>query len=61
MYESVRETFVDMYDGYCLYESFLSHAKKQLSKEGLDRLDVTIPSKGDLNLLDVLNSEYCFS
>jgi DNA-directed RNA polymerase len=61
MYESVRETFVAMYDGYCLYDTFLKQAKKQLSQEGLEKLDVTVPPKGNLNLQDVIESEYCFS
>lgn len=62
MYESVRHTFADMYSDYCLYSEFWKQAKKQLSDEGIKKLDdLDIPPKGNLNLEQVIESEYCFS
>ena len=61
MYHSVRHSFVELYQDYCLYEDLKTQAGKQLSYDGLAKLDAQIPDKGNLNLKDVLESEYCFS
>lgn len=61
MYHSIRESFVDLYDDYCLYQDFYSQVNKQLSDDGRNKLNVTIPPKGNLDLNTVLDSEYCFS
>jgi DNA-directed RNA polymerase len=61
MYESVRHTFADMYSDYCLYSEFWKQAKRQLSHEGIEKLDIEVPPKGNLDLNKVIESEYCFS
>jgi DNA-directed RNA polymerase, mitochondrial len=61
MYQAIRASFVELYSDYCLYDDLLNQASKQLSYEGLSKLDVTIPKKGSLDLSSILDSEYCFS
>jgi DNA-directed RNA polymerase len=61
MYASVRAAFVEIYKDYCLYEDVLTQAKQQLTYEGAEKLELEIPEKGDLDLDQVLTSEYCFS
>jgi len=61
MYHSVRASFVELYQDYCLYSDFLQQATSQLSYDGVKKLDVTIPPKGDLDITEVSQSEYCFS
>ena len=61
MYASVRAAFVEIYKDYCLYDDVLTQAKRQLTHQGAEKLDIEIPEKGDLDLDQVLNSEYCFS
>jgi len=61
MYNSVRASFVEIYQDYCLYSDLLNQASKQLSYAGLEKLDVVIPPKGSLDLGAIPNSEYCFS
>lgn len=61
MYEAVRASFVEIYKDYCLYEDVLKQAKQQLTYEGCNKLDIEIPPKGNLDLDQVLESEYCFS
>ena len=62
MAQAVRQAFVDLYDGYCLYTDLLEQAKAQHP----DPDSVTwpeIPKKGNpmLNIFEVLNSDYAFS
>ncbi len=61
MYQAVRRTFVDIYSNWCLYESFFKQATSNLSYTGLANLNVQVPEKGDLDLNQVIESEYCFS
>lgn len=63
MYYSVRNTFVELYDNWCLYKSVYNQATSRLTYHGLEKLEKTIeiPAKGTLNLTDVLESQYCFS
>lgn len=61
VYGAVRAAFVEMYDGFCMYEKFLDEANQQLSTQGRDALEVKIPDKGNLDLDMVLESEYCFA
>ena len=61
MYASVRAAFVEIYKDYCLYDDVLTQAKQQLTHEGAEKLDIEIPEKGNLDLDQVLTSEYCFS
>ena len=61
MYHSVRHSFVELYQDYCLFTDLKTQVGKQLSYDGLEKLDAEIPDKGNLNLKEVLESEYCFS
>jgi len=61
MYETVRRSFVNIYQDYCLFSDFKSQVAKQLSYAGLERLDMKVPEKGNLDITKVLESEYCFS
>jgi len=63
MYQSVRAAFVELYQDYCLYDDLLKQAKQQLSHEGCNKLEEAceIPSKGNLDISQVIDSEYCFS
>jgi DNA-directed RNA polymerase, mitochondrial len=59
-FEIIRESFVEMYAAYCPFEEVLDYASEVLSDEGVEKLPV-LPSKGDMELLDVLNAEYAFA
>ena len=61
IYAAVRETFVEMYDGRCVYTDLLVEVRQQLSVRGRDTLEIKVPEKGTLNLQGVLESEYCFA
>ncbi len=61
MYHSVRHSFVELYQDYCLFTDLKTQVGKQLSYDGLEKLDAEIPGKGNLNLQEVLEAEYCFS
>ena len=61
VYGAVRLAFIEMYDGFCMYQKFLDEANQQLSTAGRDSLNVTIPKKGNLDLWKILESEYCFA
>jgi DNA-directed RNA polymerase len=61
VYAAVRETFVEMYDGRCVYTEFYTEVRQQLSVAGRDKLDLKVPPKGTLDLQGILKSEYCFS
>ena len=61
IYAAVRETFVEMYDGRCVYTDLLVEVRQQLSVRGRDTLGIKVPEKGTLNLKGVLQSEYCFA
>ena len=61
MYSAVRESFVDLYDGYCLLTDVANKARKKLSDEGRAKLDqLEIPKKGALDLHAIMESKYCF-
>lgn len=61
VYAAVRSAFVEMYDGFCMYQKFLDQARQQLSVQGCESLEVEIPKKGNLDLQLILESEYCFA
>jgi DNA-directed RNA polymerase len=61
IYWAVRAAFVEMYDGFCMYQKFLNEATQQLSVQGREILQVTIPPKGSLDINAVMESEYCFA
>jgi DNA-directed RNA polymerase len=56
----IRESFVEMYDDYCPFEEVLDYAKSTLSDEGILRLP-DMPTKGDMDLTDVLDAHYAFA
>ncbi len=60
MSRAIRSAFVDLYSDYCLYSELLAQTKERLDdKSAADALQV--PEKGDLDLQEVLKSDYCFS
>lgn len=59
-FEIIRESFVEMYANYCPFEETHDYAMSVLSEDGAERLPA-LPSKGDMDLLDVLNAEYAFA
>lgn len=61
IYAAVRETFVEMYDGRCVYTDFLKEVRQQLSVKGRESLQLTVPEKGTLDLQGILASEHCFA
>jgi DNA-directed RNA polymerase, mitochondrial len=61
MYQSVRATFIEIYQDYCLYKDFLKQTTAQLSIEGVEKLSIEIPPKGSLAISQIAESEYCFS
>lgn len=60
LFDTVRHTFVDMYNGPCVFEKFENEIRQQLSNPAHD-FGKTIPSKGNLNLEDIKLSQFCFS
>ena len=56
----VREAFVDLYDGYCLYTDVLNQTIARLDDPAAADLP-PIPKKGSLDLNQVINSQYAFS
>ena len=60
LFRIVRETFINQYDDYCLYEAIWEATIQQLSDtseiEALPR-----PSKGDLDLAKIADSDFCFA
>lgn len=59
-FQIIRESFVEMYDAYCPFEEVDAYARAVLSDEGLTKLP-DLPTKGDMDLLDVLNADYAFA
>lgn len=59
-FQIIRESFVEMYEGYCPFEETLDFAKSVLSDEGIDKLPA-LPTKGDLDLNAVLDADYAFA
>ena len=60
LFDTVRATFIDQYQGVCLYDDFLKTAEADLADPEETDLQ-PIPEKGTLNLLSVMESDYCFS
>ena len=61
---AIRQAFIDLYDGYCVYQDLLDQVIAQLDNP--EEADLpSIPPKGEgsnrLNLSEVLLSDYCFS
>ena len=60
MYETIRKTFIDIYDTENWYENLLQQAQSQLEKPESGRVPET-PQQGGLDLKQVAESKYCFS
>ena len=55
---TIRESFIDMYENYCPYETIFNSTKNSLT----DKSKVPqVPKKGDLNVQDVYSSLYAFA
>ena len=60
LYHTVREAFTEMYDEIEVLESFRDEIKQQLGEKNLEKLE-ELPSRGTLDLSEVVNSRYCFA
>ena len=60
LYRIVRESFVEMYGEVQVLESFRNEICNQLSDKNLLRVQ-PLPTSGDLELSEVVNSRYCFA
>jgi len=56
----VREAFIDLYDGYCLYTDVLEQTIARLDDPASADLP-TVPEKGKLKLDDLIDNPYAFS
>ena len=65
LYTAVRESFIDMYSGRCVFQDFKDDLSKLLDNPtdfDLPENNVPpIPPKGNLDLKEIMNSEFCFS
>lgn len=59
-FQIIREAFVDMYETYDPFEELERYARSVLSEEGQEKLPPR-PARGDLDLKQVLLSEYAFA
>lgn len=59
MYEAVRLCFVEQYLNCCVFTDLLNQVKDQLDRPE-DAAFPEVPTKGDLDLVKVLESKYCF-
>ena len=60
LFDIVRETFINQYDDYCMYEAIYKSTQQQLSNPDAIK-DLQIPQKGSLDLTLVSESDYCFA
>ena len=60
LFDIVRATFVEQYSGSCLYEDLKTTAEQQLNEPDLAEF-APIPTKGNLSLKEIMDSDYCFS
>lgn len=60
MYRAVRETMVDTYTKYDVIEEFYKQFADQLHESQLDKMP-TVPAKGKLDLMEILESPFAFS
>ena len=58
--DTIRETFVELYDNDCPLEGFKVSIEPTLSEEQRKKLP-TVPEKGDFNIKEVLQSEFFFA
>ena len=59
MYSLIRETFVDIYSGDCVFARLETEVREQLDNANAVLKD--LPLKGSLDIKGVLESRYCFS
>ena len=59
MYTAVRQSFVELYSSTCLYSMLRNQVENYLDAPDAAELP-EIPAKGDLDLNQVLTSQYCF-
>ena len=58
--DTIRETFVELYDDTCPLEDFKLSIQPSLTEEQCKKLP-TVPEKGDFNIHEVLQSEFFFA
>ena len=58
--DTIRETFVELYDNDCPLEGFKVSIEPTLTEEQRKKLP-TVPEKGDFNIKEVLQSEFFFA
>lgn len=56
----IRETMVQLYEGFDPYRAILDAAQAAISDEGRARLP-PLPARGTLNLRDIISAEYAFA
>lgn len=59
-FDIIRESFVEMYEDYCPFEEVYAYALSVLSEAGVEKLP-PIPTKGDMDLKEVLTAHYAFA
>jgi len=59
LFDTVRDTFVKMYDGDCVLQKFEDEIRQLLNDPSTEL--PPIPPKGSLNIHGVKFSEFCFS
>ena len=60
LFDSVRDTFIGMYSGECVFSRFENEIRQQLSNPAHE-FPLDIPEKGNLDLEAIRLSEFCFS
>lgn len=60
LYRIVRESFVEMYGDIEVLESFRDEICKQMSEKNLPKVQ-PLPTRGELELNEVVDSRYCFA
>ena len=58
-YHCIRHALVDMYEDTCVLSNFERDCRNRLANPDMDL--ASVPSKGNLDVRAVLESEYCFS
>jgi DNA-directed RNA polymerase len=60
LFDSVRDTFINMYAGDCVFERFENEIRQQLDNPAHE-FPKSIPARGTLDLEAVRMSQFCFS
>jgi DNA-directed RNA polymerase len=65
LYDGVRNTFINMFSGECLFQRFEDEIRQQLNDPsmvfGTEDKPITIPTKGSLDLEAIRYNDFCFS